>query len=99
MFVELRDTLAKLGGKLLVSVLRNMLVGKVRLAFIATYSRTLFVVAQDNVTPQECAASAPLAPLITAKDALIDFNTMKAEDIVRRHRALCHQVRCLHKSP
>lgn len=43
-------------------------------------------------TPQAWDPSTPRAPLITADDALVDFATMTAEVIVRRHRAISHQV-------
>jgi len=73
MFPALRDTLAREGGNLLVSVLRDMLLGKA------------------TSVPQELDPTAPCAPLITAGDAEVDFVTMSAEDIVRRHNALSHQ--------
>ncbi|OCH89234.1 Formyltransferase [Obba rivulosa] len=73
MFPALRDTLAREGGNLLVSVLRDMLAGKA------------------TSVPQEHDPSASRAPLITADDAEVDFTTMSAEDIVRRHNALSHQ--------
>ncbi|PPQ96909.1 hypothetical protein CVT26_005895 [Gymnopilus dilepis] len=41
--------------------------------------------------PQPYASDAPRAPFITAADALVNFETMTAEDILRRHRAISHQ--------
>ncbi|KAG6837097.1 hypothetical protein H0H93_014701 [Arthromyces matolae] len=80
MFPELRDTLAYIGGRLLVSVLRDMRVG------LAKFQ------------PQPELGSAPHAPLITAHDSAVNFATMTAEEIVRRHRAISHQrplITCL----
>jgi hypothetical protein len=77
-----------------VSVLRDMLAGKVcppnfpfpKLGFISKFFT------QARLTPQHHSPSAPCAPPITPADAFVDFTTMNAEDIVRRHRALSHQV-------
>ncbi|KAG6888136.1 hypothetical protein C0995_010349 [Termitomyces sp. Mi166 len=80
MFPELRDTLAYLGGRLLVSVLRDMRAGR--------------------AIPQAQALleSAPRAPTITALDSCVNFSTMSAEDVLRRHCAISHQrsiITCL----
>ncbi|CDO77078.1 hypothetical protein BN946_scf184473.g22 [Trametes cinnabarina] len=72
-FPTLRDSLALLGGDLLVATLRDMLSGK------------------DTRTPQAHDPSASRAPLITMQDSMIDFRTMTAAHIVRRHRAISHQ--------
>jgi len=72
-FASLRNELGPAGGKVLVSVLRDMMNGK------------LVGLAQapaDNV---------PRASLITASDTLVDFMTMRSDDIYRRFRALNHQ--------
>ncbi|KIP07267.1 hypothetical protein PHLGIDRAFT_512578 [Phlebiopsis gigantea 11061_1 CR5-6] len=42
--------------------------------------------------PQAIEPDAPRAPLITADDSCVDFATMPAEVVVRRHRAISHQV-------
>ncbi|EMD35313.1 hypothetical protein CERSUDRAFT_53461 [Gelatoporia subvermispora B] len=73
MFPALRNRLAREGGNLLVSVLRDMLAGKA------------------TSISQEDDLSAPRAPMITGEDAEVDFATMSAVDIVRRHNALSHQ--------
>ena len=44
------------------------------------------------MVPQVSNETVPRASAITAEDAIINFNTMTAEDIVRRHRAISHQV-------
>ncbi|KAJ3556029.1 hypothetical protein NM688_g2251 [Phlebia brevispora] len=44
-----------------------------------------------NSVPQALDPSAPRAPLITSDDALVDFSTMTATEIVRRYRAISHQ--------
>ncbi|KAI0697051.1 Formyltransferase [Cytidiella melzeri] len=72
-FPVLRDSLALEGGKLLVSVLREMRSGTA------------------TSTPQRTDASARHAPLITTKDALLDFRNMTASAIVQRHNAVSHQ--------
>ncbi|KAG6916959.1 hypothetical protein DXG01_004508 [Tephrocybe rancida] len=80
MFPELRDTLGHLGGRLLVSVLRDLRVGKA------------------SSQPQAALESSPHASTITAADSCINFSTMTAESIVRRHRAISHQrplITCL----
>ncbi|KAF8068753.1 formyl transferase [Lyophyllum atratum] len=80
MFPELRDTLAYVGGRLLVSVLRDMRVGKAK------------------SEPQAHMESAPHASSITVMDSAVNFSTMSAESIVRRHRAISHQrplITCL----
>ncbi|THV04772.1 Formyltransferase [Dendrothele bispora CBS 962.96] len=41
--------------------------------------------------PQPKDAVAPTAPLISYRDSLIDFTSMTAPEIVRRHRAISHQ--------
>ncbi|KAH8084329.1 Formyltransferase [Cristinia sonorae] len=41
--------------------------------------------------PQLEDPNAPRAPLLTPQDSLIDFSTMSAETIVRRHRGISHQ--------
>ncbi|KIY72685.1 Formyltransferase [Cylindrobasidium torrendii FP15055 ss-10] len=65
------DSLATLGGHLLVKVLRDMQAG------------------QANPIPQ--AGESSHAPFITAEDAAVNFKTMTAHEIVRRHRAVSHQ--------
>ncbi|KAI9069849.1 Formyltransferase [Trametes sanguinea] len=72
-FTTLRDSLALMGGDLLVSTLRDMLSGK------------------DTRKAQAEDPAAPRAPLITMQDSMVDFRTMSAEQIVRRHRAISHQ--------
>ncbi|KAF8885387.1 formyl transferase [Gymnopilus junonius] len=72
-FEGLRDSLAVKGGKLLVSVLRDAMVGKA------------------TALAQPPAEDAPRASFITAKDAHVDFETMTAEVIHRRFRAISHQ--------
>lgn len=74
MFVDLRDTLAETGGRLLVSVLRDMRAGKA------------------TCIPQPPIGSLSHAPMISAKDSIIDFATMSAQVISRRYRAISHQV-------
>ncbi|KAJ7196499.1 formyl transferase [Mycena pura] len=74
-FTSLRDELAKLGGRVLIDVLRDMLAGTAK------------------STPQPTASPTRHARTITAADALLDFTTMTARDIVTRHRAISHQVR------
>ncbi|KAH9933745.1 formyl transferase [Fomitopsis serialis] len=73
-YADLRDVSAQTGGKLLVSVLRDMLSGRA------------------TSQPQAENPAAPRAPLITTADAVIDFETMTAEQITRRSRAFSHQV-------
>ncbi|KAH9848372.1 Formyltransferase [Lenzites betulinus] len=73
MFPTLRVELAKIGGNLLVTTLRDMLANK------------------ERRTPQSDASKAPRAPLITIRDSMVDFRSMTAEHIVRRHRAISHQ--------
>ncbi|KAL7277387.1 hypothetical protein ACG7TL_009249 [Trametes sanguinea] len=46
---------------------------------------------KDTRTPQAEDPTAPRAPLITMQDSMVDFRTMTAEQIVRRHRAVSHQ--------
>ncbi|TFK46837.1 Formyltransferase [Heliocybe sulcata] len=73
---SLLDALGREGGQLLVKVLRDKLAGKA------------------VQVPQESAGLAETvshAPMITLEDAIIDFSTMSAEDIERRHRAISHQ--------
>ncbi|KAK7680183.1 hypothetical protein QCA50_016692 [Cerrena zonata] len=41
--------------------------------------------------PQTSDPTAPRAPLITSADAIVDFRTMTATQIIRRHRAISHQ--------
>ncbi|CAL1699743.1 unnamed protein product [Somion occarium] len=72
-FVSLRDSLGREGGKLLVTVLRDMLAGKA------------------TAVPQDHNLAAPRAPFVTGQDAVVDFHTMTAQDIVRRCRAIAHQ--------
>ncbi|KAJ7468106.1 formyl transferase [Mycena latifolia] len=72
-FTSLRAELAEHGGRLLVSVLRDMLSGAAK------------------STPQPPVSPTPHARSITIVDAILDFDTMTAEDIVARHRAICHQ--------
>ncbi|PFH49327.1 hypothetical protein AMATHDRAFT_147871 [Amanita thiersii Skay4041] len=72
-FPQLRDVLAVEGGKLLVSVLSDMIAG------------------HAVPTAQPPADLASRAPAITAADAIIDFENMTAESILRRHRAISHQ--------
>jgi methionyl-tRNA formyltransferase len=61
------------GGKLLVSVLRDMI--------------------SDKIAPitQTSVEGLPFAPMISSKDALVNFFTMSADTISRRHRAFSHQ--------
>ncbi|PCH35390.1 Formyltransferase [Wolfiporia cocos MD-104 SS10] len=73
MFLTLRDTLAREGGQLLVSVLRDMIDGKA------------------VSVPQPTDPAAPRAPAIQGEDAMLNFEKMSAEEIVRRHRAISHQ--------
>ncbi|KAG5336919.1 hypothetical protein C0989_011517 [Termitomyces sp. Mn162] len=80
MFPDVRDTLAYVGGRLLVSVLRRMRAGTA------------------TSQPQPLLKRAPHAPVITAIDSCVNFSTMSAESIVRRHRAISHQrpiITCL----
>ncbi|KAK7044876.1 formyl transferase [Favolaschia claudopus] len=72
-FTSLRTDLAAHGGKLLVSVLRDMLAGTA------------------TSTPQPPESPTSHAHSITVADAILDFATMTAEDVVRRHRAISHQ--------
>ncbi|KAJ8481858.1 hypothetical protein ONZ51_g5716 [Trametes cubensis] len=46
---------------------------------------------KDTRTPQASDPNAPRAPLITLQDCAVDFRTMTADAIVRRHRAISHQ--------
>ncbi|KDR76914.1 hypothetical protein GALMADRAFT_246034 [Galerina marginata CBS 339.88] len=73
-FPELRDELAIAGGKLLVSLLREVLRGTAK-----------------SVSQPVSVNDPPRAPFITAKDALVDFPTMTADDIHRHFRAISHQ--------
>ncbi|KAM6503289.1 Formyl transferase [Amanita muscaria] len=73
-FATLRNELGIEGGKLLVSVLRDMIAGRASLA------------------DQPSSHSASHAHIITSRDSVIDFESMTAEVIVRRHRAFSHQV-------
>ena len=50
---------------------------------------------QGEPTAQATAEHAPSAPAITSNDAIIDFENMTAESILRRHRAIAHQVRSI----
>ncbi|KAI0346402.1 Formyltransferase [Trametopsis cervina] len=72
-FPELRDQLAVVGGRLLVSVLRQILTDTA------------------SSVPQASDANARRAPLITADDARVDFQSMTASAIVQRHKAVAHQ--------
>ncbi|KAF7351402.1 hypothetical protein MSAN_01572000 [Mycena sanguinolenta] len=72
-FTSLRTELAAHGGKLLISVLRDMLAGTAK------------------SSPQPAESPTPHAHSITVADAILDFATMTAEDIVTRHRAIGHQ--------
>ncbi|KAI0056221.1 Formyltransferase [Artomyces pyxidatus] len=74
-FADLRDLLAKKGGALLVSTLRNFL----------SSSQPPVGVPQSTLLPIH-----PPAPYITASDALVTFKNTSAEEIVRRHRAIAH---------
>ncbi|KAK7462753.1 Methionyl-tRNA formyltransferase [Stygiomarasmius scandens] len=69
---ELGRILAIEGGRLLVSVLRDMMNGTAK------------------SVPQPEDTDAPIAPLINFRDSLIDFASMTAHEIVRRHRAISH---------
>ncbi|KAI0087412.1 Formyltransferase [Irpex rosettiformis] len=42
-------------------------------------------------TPQRVTENFRYAPLITANDALLDFKSMTAQDVVQRHKAISHQ--------
>ncbi|CCL98212.1 uncharacterized protein FIBRA_00206 [Fibroporia radiculosa] len=44
-----------------------------------------------TLMPQTTDAAARRAPVITSNDAIVNFTTMTAEDIVRRYRAISHQ--------
>ncbi|KAJ7634525.1 formyl transferase [Roridomyces roridus] len=72
-FLSLRSELAELGGRLLVTVLRDMLAGKAK------------------STPQPPDSPTSHGRSITAADAVLDFESMTAEDIVTRYRAIGHQ--------
>ncbi|KII87868.1 hypothetical protein PLICRDRAFT_111863 [Plicaturopsis crispa FD-325 SS-3] len=72
-YPELQTVLAREGGRLLASVLRDTLSG----------------VAQK--VPQKRDPEAPLAPMINDHHSIVDFLTMSAHEIVRRHRAISHQ--------
>ncbi|KAF9010066.1 formyl transferase [Cyathus striatus] len=71
-FQILRDALGKEGGRLLVSVLRDMQAGTARSA----------------PQPEGCVRP---APMISPENSMIDFDSMAAEAIERRHRAISHQ--------
>ncbi|RDB30112.1 Methionyl-tRNA formyltransferase, mitochondrial [Hypsizygus marmoreus] len=80
MFSELRDTLGSVGGRLLVSVLRDMRTGKAK------------------SEPQSPLGEYSHASTITVADSAVNFSSMTAEAIVRRHRAISHQrpiITCL----
>ncbi|KAF5381362.1 hypothetical protein D9615_008325 [Tricholomella constricta] len=80
MFSEMRDTLGCVAGRLLVSVLRDMRIGKAK------------------SEAQAPLGSSPYASSITVTDSIVNFTTMSAESIVRRHRAISHQrplITCL----
>ncbi|KAK0459926.1 formyl transferase, partial [Armillaria novae-zelandiae] len=70
-YSDLQDMSALHGGKLLVSILRDMMAGTAK------------------AMPQVGETSH--APLITYDDSVVDFTTMSAESIARRHRAIGHQ--------
>lgn len=72
-FATLRNELGIEGGKLLVSVLRDMRAGRASMA------------------DQPSSHSASHAHIITSRDSVIDFESMTAEVVVRRHRAFSHQ--------
>ncbi|TCD65217.1 Methionyl-tRNA formyltransferase [Steccherinum ochraceum] len=44
-----------------------------------------------SAQPQDLAPDAPNAPLLRPEDSLVDFVTMDADAIVRRHRGIAHQ--------
>ncbi|EDR08001.1 uncharacterized protein LACBIDRAFT_167144, partial [Laccaria bicolor S238N-H82] len=73
-FTSLQETLACEGGKLLVSVMRDMRAGKA------------------SLQPQPTSSTLSHAPKISMADALLNFETMSAENIVQRYRAISHQV-------
>ncbi|KAJ7735797.1 formyl transferase [Mycena metata] len=75
-FTSLRDALAVEGGRLLVGVLREMLAGSASSA---------------KSTPQPPESPTRHAHSITVDDAIVDFDTMTADEIVARHRAVGHQ--------
>jgi methionyl-tRNA formyltransferase len=90
-YPTLRDELAREGGDLLVSVLRDMLRGKVCARFPPlTLGGSSWCQATSH--PQASASSAPKAPFITAEDTHVDFASMSADQIFSRFRALSHQV-------
>lgn len=72
-FTSLQETLACEGGKLLVSVMRDMRAGKA------------------SLQPQPISSTLSHAPKISMADALLNFETMSAENIVQRYRAISHQ--------
>ncbi|KAI0031861.1 formyl transferase, partial [Vararia minispora EC-137] len=74
-FPSLRDALAQMGGDLLVSVLRGMLTG--------------VLTCGAPQTPPSPAT--PRANKILTSDAFIDFTSLSAAEIIRRHRAISHQ--------
>ncbi|EPQ52095.1 Formyltransferase [Gloeophyllum trabeum ATCC 11539] len=65
-FSSLRDTLARQGGDLLVSVLRDMLSG-------TAVARPQPLLTSDSGIPR--------APMITLEDAIVDFTTMTAQGV------------------
>ncbi|KAF9500696.1 Formyltransferase [Pleurotus eryngii] len=74
-FTSLRDTLAIEGGKVLVSVLRDML------------NNTAVATPQDVLSDVD----PPRASAITFEDSLVDFDKMSAEVICWRYRAISAQ--------
>lgn len=93
MFPEVRNTLAHVGGRLLVSVLRDMRIGKVfNLILMFKQNQLIHGLLQAVSTPQAPVGLLPHAPAITPEDGIINFNTMSAESIVHRYRGISHQV-------
>lgn len=78
-----------------MSVLRDMIEGKVRarLWSLSNFMLTAITCIQATLRPQTEDAVSPRSPMITPEDAIVDFDTMTAEQIARRSRAFSHQVR------
>ena len=77
-----------------MSVLRDMVTGKVRVLLVSFGSSSCLMLAlytQATSSPQ-VGDAASRAPMITPEDAIVNFNTMTAEQIERRSRAISHQV-------
>lgn len=90
-FVQARELLGKEGGRLLVNVLREMIVGTVSRALLAKLCFDLTKPQAESLS-QRRDTTTRSAPMITAKDWTVDFDTLSPIDIVRRQRAISHQV-------